>query len=69
MNLLSRVLKITFFICLTCWFTACEDDPILEGPNNGNTAGGSYGRLGVLDSTGRFSAPPVIYNPNNPKVF
>ena len=69
MNSTSHIIKLVFVLCIGCCFAACEDDPLLEGPNNGKPAGGSYGRLGVPDSTGNYPAPPVIYDPSNPEVF
>ena len=59
--------RITLLACLATGLFSCEDDPILEqGP--ANSAGGSYGRLGLPDSTGRY-APPAVTNQNNPAIF
>lgn len=52
---------------LTAGLFSCEDDPILDqGPSK--SAGGSYGRLGLPDSTGKY-APPSVTNKNNPSIF
>jgi len=67
MRKINRFTRFVLLVSLSAGLFSCEDDPILEqGPSNGT--GGSYGRLGLPDSTGKY-APPSITNKNNPAIF
>jgi hypothetical protein len=56
------VLSLLMLSALT-GLSGCEDDPLLEGPKNGAT-GGSYGRLSMPDSNGRYLPAPVHHDGN-----
>lgn len=43
--------------------SGCEDDPLLEGPPAA-TSGGSYGRLSMPDSTGKYAPAPIGHDGN-----